>query len=406
MSHTGTQQLRLKEWLVLQINSGRYPGLRWENEDRTLFRIPWKHASKQDYKAQQDAALFKAWAIYKGKYREGSEKDDPSVWKTRLRCALNKSPDFQEVQENSQMELPEPYKLYRIVSETRERSENVCTEIHESSQKENLEIPPTQDSIQTGEQRSASPIKVQNPYKIQRINETLHNAPGKDRPSTVPFLWATHPMDHKAIDISDQDIATLSSSTSDYWLHIRLYYQGKLVTEVTTQTAEGCRIVPWPQTARDFSLFPAVSLEEIHLPSLRQLPGFLDPNVGRVLERLLLHLDNGVLMWVAPEGVFVKRQCQARVYWSGPLAPHIDRPNKLEREKTWKVLDMKRFMHELYMYVAHDGPEPQYQIQLCFGEEYPDVQNPNSKKLITAHVEPVFAREQLLNIQKKISKSS
>ncbi|CAH2303026.1 interferon regulatory factor 4-like [Pelobates cultripes] len=148
MSHTGTQQLRLKEWLVLQINSGRYPGLRWENEDRTLFRIPWKHASKQDYKAQQDAALFKAWAIYKGKYREGSEKDDPSVWKTRLRCALNKSPDFQEVQENSQMELPEPYKLYRIVSETRERSENVCTEIHESSQKENLEIPPTQDSIQ------------------------------------------------------------------------------------------------------------------------------------------------------------------------------------------------------------------------------------------------------------------
>ncbi|CAH2303024.1 interferon regulatory factor 4-like [Pelobates cultripes] len=189
MSHTGTQQLRLKEWLVLQINSGRYPGLRWENEDRTLFRIPWKHASKQDYKAQQDAALFKAWAIYKGKYREGSEKDDPSVWKTRLRCALNKSPDFQEVQENSQMELPEPYKLYRIVSETRERSENVCTEIHESSQKENLEIPPTQDSIQTGEQRSASPIKVQNPYKIQRINETLHNAPGKGHspvPQVVP----------------------------------------------------------------------------------------------------------------------------------------------------------------------------------------------------------------------------
>lgn len=51
--------MRLKEWLIAQIDSGRYPGLRWENRQRTLFRIPWKHAAKQDYRQQQDAALFK-----------------------------------------------------------------------------------------------------------------------------------------------------------------------------------------------------------------------------------------------------------------------------------------------------------------------------------------------------------
>lgn len=51
--------LRLKEWLVAQVESGRYPGLRWEDGGRTLFRIPWKHAAKQDYRQQQDAALFK-----------------------------------------------------------------------------------------------------------------------------------------------------------------------------------------------------------------------------------------------------------------------------------------------------------------------------------------------------------
>lgn len=51
--------MRLKEWLIAQIDSGRYPGLRWENRHRTLFRIPWKHAAKQDYRQQQDAALFK-----------------------------------------------------------------------------------------------------------------------------------------------------------------------------------------------------------------------------------------------------------------------------------------------------------------------------------------------------------
>lgn len=51
--------MRLKEWLIAQIDSGRYPGLRWENRHRTLFRIPWKHAAKQDYRQQEDAALFK-----------------------------------------------------------------------------------------------------------------------------------------------------------------------------------------------------------------------------------------------------------------------------------------------------------------------------------------------------------
>nr|XP_025962870.1 interferon regulatory factor 4-like [Dromaius novaehollandiae] len=109
--------MRLKEWLVAQIDSGRYPGLRWENREKTLFRIPWKHAAKQDYRQQQDAALFRAWAVYKGKYHEGTDKADPSTWKTRLRCALNKSTDFQEVPERSQLDISEPYKVYQIVSD-------------------------------------------------------------------------------------------------------------------------------------------------------------------------------------------------------------------------------------------------------------------------------------------------
>lgn len=51
--------LRLRDWLVAQIESGCYPGLLWEDAGKTLFRIPWKHAAKQGYEAQQDAALFR-----------------------------------------------------------------------------------------------------------------------------------------------------------------------------------------------------------------------------------------------------------------------------------------------------------------------------------------------------------
>uniref|UniRef100_A0A3Q1GN29 IRF tryptophan pentad repeat domain-containing protein n=1 Tax=Acanthochromis polyacanthus TaxID=80966 RepID=A0A3Q1GN29_9TELE len=36
---------RLMQWLVDQIESGRYPGLQWEDDNHTMFRIPWKHHS-------------------------------------------------------------------------------------------------------------------------------------------------------------------------------------------------------------------------------------------------------------------------------------------------------------------------------------------------------------------------
>lgn len=52
-------KMRMKEWLIEQIESGQYEGLRWENEEKNMFRIPWKHAAKKDYEQSADAALFK-----------------------------------------------------------------------------------------------------------------------------------------------------------------------------------------------------------------------------------------------------------------------------------------------------------------------------------------------------------
>lgn len=54
--------------------------------------------------------------MYKGKHREGRDKADPTMWKTRLRCALNKSTDFQEVPERNQLDITEPYKVYLILN--------------------------------------------------------------------------------------------------------------------------------------------------------------------------------------------------------------------------------------------------------------------------------------------------
>ncbi|KAJ3599315.1 hypothetical protein NHX12_033278 [Muraenolepis orangiensis] len=50
---------KLRQWLIDQVDSGIYSSLVWENDEKSIFRIPWKHAGKQDYNRDEDAALFK-----------------------------------------------------------------------------------------------------------------------------------------------------------------------------------------------------------------------------------------------------------------------------------------------------------------------------------------------------------
>uniref|UniRef100_A0A8C3RI19 IRF tryptophan pentad repeat domain-containing protein n=1 Tax=Chelydra serpentina TaxID=8475 RepID=A0A8C3RI19_CHESE len=355
--------MRLKEWLVAQIDSGRYPGLRWENREKTVFRIPWKHAAKQDYRQQQDAALFKAWAIYKGKYQEGT-KADPSTWKTRLRCALNKSTDFQELPERSQLDISEPYKVYQILS----------------------------DGARDPGTASLGPGSVSVLFLGYQVKGVFCGW----SPTHARFLQSLQPGDPSSNHVPTADI-----NNSDCWLHVRLYYRDVLVKEFTTRTAEGCRITYRLVPADNERLYGPSSMEQIQFPSPRPLTGDgRMAGVTGVLERLLPHLDRGVLLWVAPEGVFMKRQCQGRVYWNGPMAPHNDQPNKLEREKTYKLLDTQQFLQQLRSYLSRGEPTPQYQIRLCFGEEYPPTPSQNFQKLIMAHVEPVFARELFLHAQR------
>ncbi|XP_007932905.1 interferon regulatory factor 4-like [Orycteropus afer afer] len=303
--------LRLRDWLVAQIESGRYEGLRWEDADKTIFRIPWKHAAKLGYEVQQDAALFRAWAVYKGKHLEGTDKEEPSTWKTRLRCALNKSADFCEVRERNQLDISNPYKVYRIVAK------GTC-------------------------------------------------GPGYQAPS--------------------EDL-----SNPDCWLHVRLYYGAVLVTEATARTAEGCCLSP-RAAATEHLLGPLQRIAQVCFPP--------PPPGARALQHLLPHLERGVLLWVAPEGVFAKRLCQGRVYWRGPLAPHRARPNKLERERTCQLLDTRRFLAELCAHLRDGHPEPEYQIRLCFGEEYPGPPGQPEERLVMAHVEPVFAQKLLLHLKR------
>ncbi|KAM9165421.1 interferon regulatory factor 4 isoform 3-T3 [Pangshura tecta] len=398
MSSVSCGNGKLRQWLIDQIDSGKYPGLVWENDEKSIFRIPWKHAGKQDYNREEDAALFKAWALFKGKFREGIDKPDPPTWKTRLRCALNKSNDFEELVERSQLDISDPYKVYRIVPEGAKKG---AKQLSLEDQQIMMNHPYTMTSPYTSLQAQVSNYMV--PHE-RNWRDFAPEQPHPDIPyqcPSVPFAARSHHWQSPACENGCQVTGTFYAcapsesqtpgipiepsirsgealALSDCRLHICLYYREILVKEMTTSSPEGCRI----SHAQNYEVS---SLDQVIFPYPE------DNGQRKNIEKLLSHLERGVILWMAPDGLYAKRLCQSRIYWDGPLALCSDRPNKLEREQTCKLFDTQQFLAELQAFAHHGRPLPRFQVALCFGEEFPDPQR--QRKLITAHVEPMFARQ-------------
>lgn len=130
---------------------------------------------------------------------------------------------------------------------------------------------------------------------------------------------------------------------ADFRMQVRLLYQGNTVTKVTTRSPDGCFILQGHVPLGNERIYGPCSAQQLSFPSPASVS--LPPCMAEAMNRLLCHLERGVLLWVAPDGVFIKRFCQGRVYWSGPMAQHTDQPNKLEREKTFKLLDIQMFLN-------------------------------------------------------------
>ncbi|XP_012710555.1 interferon regulatory factor 8 [Fundulus heteroclitus] len=382
MSNSGGR--RLKQWLMEQIQSAQYSGLQWEDESRTMFRIPWKHAGKQDYNQEVDASIFKAWAVFKGKFKEG-DKAEPATWKTRLRCALNKSPDFEEVTERSQLDISEPYKVYRIVPEEEQKHGKVP-------------VMPMTGTSSSGElaDMDCSPTEIE---------ELIKEEEGCSIQAS-PEYWSQGSINVPAFPLHQDPMPSSNLGSAFSQLVITFYYGGKLMYNTVVTHPEGCRISPQQHLGRG-APYSSDSMQSVHFPPAELIEYDRQRYVTR---KLLGHLERGVLVRANQEGIFIKRLCQSRVFWSGlgdGSSQYGSMPGKLERDSVVKIFDTGRFFQALQLYQEGQIPAPDPSVTLCFGEELNDHSNVKSK-LIIVQITMVNCQHMLesLNMRRSQSYSS
>lgn len=108
--------------------------------------------------------------------------------------------------------------------------------------------------------------------------------------------------------------------------------------EVTTSSLEGCRITSAPCSSSS-------PCEEDKFHSGAEVVLFPSPDPVSLRPAADPHaLDRGVLLWMMADGLYAKRLCPGRIYWESPLAPYVDKANKLEKDQPCKLFDTQQFL--------------------------------------------------------------
>nr|XP_019607113.1 PREDICTED: interferon regulatory factor 5 isoform X1 [Rhinolophus sinicus] len=415
------RRVRLKPWLVAQVNSCQYPGLQWVNGERKFFYIPWRHATRHGPSQDGDNTIFKAWAKETGKYTEGVDEADPAKWKANLRCALNKSRDFRLIYDGPRDMPPQPYKIYEVCSngpasaESQPSEDCTCAGDGEEEEEELQRMLPSL-SITEAVQPGSSMAPYSLPKEDVKWPPTLQPSVVVGPPAPDPRLLvpaADDTADFRVLlpeVLPSQPPGPLAAGLPPAGeqllpellisphmlpltdLEIKFQYRGRPPRALTISNPHGCRLFysQLEATQEQVELFGPVSLEQVRFPSPEDIPS---DKQRFYTNQLLDVLDRGLILQLQGQDLYAIRLCQCKVFWSGPCASaDASQPNPIQREVKTKLFSLEHFLNELILFQkGQTNTPPPFEIFFCFGEEWPD-RKPREKKLITVQVVPVAAR--------------
>ncbi|XP_028670504.1 interferon regulatory factor 5 [Erpetoichthys calabaricus] len=427
------RRIRLKPWLIAQVNSGNYPGLQWISHEQKLFQIPWRHATRHIPTPEDDNTVFKAWALETGKYKEGFDEPDPAKWKANFRCALNKSREFKLKYDGTKKTPVEPFKIYEVcdqhsnedqlededaddmILDLRELNidstvpsylENKQERLYLNSISQPEQLNPAASNlgaIEDGSFETLSTVPISMQYSEMIPADFVH---GEFEPNNAIQGAINHQVVHGAIDhgvipaipapegqpqmcINDLLIRPHMLPLTD--LDIKFQYRGRQAGSLTVSNPQGCRLYygNLEPTPDQVDLFGPVTLQQVLFPDPAEIP---NQKQMYYTNQLLDVMDRGLILEIHGQDIYAIRLCQCKVYWSGPGVFEQSGPNPIEREKKIKIFSLNSFLQELILYQKGEtNAPPPFEIYFCFGEVWPD-RKPKEKKLIIVQVVPVVAR--------------
>ncbi|XP_059832250.1 interferon regulatory factor 3-like [Hypanus sabinus] len=424
------QKPQLRPWLIAQIDSGCYQGLCWINEEKNMFRIPWKHASRQDL-SEDDYRIFKDWAIASGKFT-GQDASDPPKWKTNFRCALNSNDSFKKVADNSK-DSSDPHKIYCIVNHNpviasgvrvgaAETDDELDSILYFSPETEPgrpdfnlLPDPYAQEPVEdvmphfglmslsdsppdqldpgagyppnfysqtavlpgvsqlaqgTAPQEAASQIPTHASSPEQQWEPVMNLS--QEGPLHVPAPVSRPPPNQGALSGAEGHLSQLPSD-----LDITIYYRGRQVLQTTVTNAIGCRL--YFQQEDESS----AHLQQIRFPGTDDISDYKQKDFT---DRLLSNMEGGLLLWHRAGDLMAKRLGKCQVFWASGDVGTSDESQKLNRDVMTRIFCLKDFIQGIVQFTEHRVRAPPCAIFLCFGQHFAGSEQ--SKKLILVKVVP------------------
>ncbi|XP_060931834.1 interferon regulatory factor 7 [Limanda limanda] len=380
------QKPQFATWLIEQVETGQYTGLRYV--DQYQFRVPWKHNSRKDCK-DEDSKIFRAWAVASGKIHEFP--NDKARWKTNFRCALNNLSGRFRMIEDSSKNSDDPHKIYQIMN-----TEHRQTDLpKQDSQEDTVMTPdiycsPTElfplgnekqynlennfTALDLGNQPIEEQLWVENYGQPDPAILGSYTVAAESQPQVYPDQQSFYEVNPTPVIISAQQ-------PTIYDLEVSIHYRKKEMLKVILSTA--CLQLHYQQEA------PDLKGQHLCFPST---DGLLDHKQIEFTNRILNSIQRGLLLEVCDTGIYAWRQDRCHVFasTSDPSVALPD-PKKLPQNTRVELLSFEKYVNDLKKFKENNGGSPEYTINMCFGEKFPDGKA-LEKKLITVKVVPLICR--------------
>ncbi|XP_052618740.1 interferon regulatory factor 7 isoform X1 [Peromyscus californicus insignis] len=425
----GPQRMLFGEWLLGEVSSGQYEGLRWLDEAHTVFRVPWKHFGRKDLD-EADARIFKAWAVARGRWPPSggnlpspeAEAAERAGWKTNFRCALHSTGRFILRQDNSG-DPADPHKVYELslelgstegrAMENREEvtlsnavpTQGVSLGPFSTRGNAGLQTPSPPLSGDTGELSGDNEDLLLQVLEYSLLEDHLleYESGANSVPSQEPGGKQEHASAEphaawqvEAVPSPRLQHPALMTERNLGFLDVTIMYKGRTVLQAMVGYPS-CVFLYSPMNS---AINPAP--QPVIFPSPAELP---DQKQLQYTETLLQHVSPGLQLELRGPSLWALRMGKCKVYWEVGSPMGSTNPSTpaqlLERNCHTPIFDFSTFFRELEEFRTRKRQgSPHYTIYLGFGQDL-SAGRPKEKSLILVKLEPWLCKAHLEGVQRE-----